>query len=293
MAPLPIGPFLRKGLPLVSEAYSYVDEFLGFNHNDLSDSHAGLLVAVPDYRARIDKIIFQEGGALVTIETGAAKAADLQLRASARHLDKWSEISPTKKTNGFFLPMPTIPHQLHAFLTVGKEEEVVDRASLHVSYEKPHRQISFAFPEQQIVELIAGGENDRVEFKRHLETPFPLVQSVCAFANTAGGSIFVGVNDDGTVEGTEPEKVQPKIQEWVERLSDPPAALAFSTHVLDGRKILVVEVPEGTNKPYVHRDRGAIYVRRGATDRPANRAEIDAITAKRTGGRSRIGRSSW
>ena len=50
--------------------------------------------------------------------------------------------------------------------------------------------------------LFGGGEeNFFFEFKADQETPSKLVKEISAFANTYGGYLFLGVNDDKTISG--------------------------------------------------------------------------------------------
>lgn len=53
----------------------------------------------------------------------------------------------------------------------------------------------------ELLELIAGGENSGVEFKRDDLRAEQLAREVVAFANFQGGRILLGVEDDGTVTG--------------------------------------------------------------------------------------------
>ena len=55
---------------------------------------------------------------------------------------------------------------------------------------------------EQIKKLIAEGENQRVEFKEALfQFPKDAYATVCAFLNTDGGFLFLGVQDNGTITG--------------------------------------------------------------------------------------------
>ena len=54
---------------------------------------------------------------------------------------------------------------------------------------------------------------------------------------------------------------------------------AFKTIELDGKKIDIVEIKEGDNKPYIVMKRGP-FVRRGSSDRIATRFELDAFYEK-------------
>ena len=50
-------------------------------------------------------------------------------------------------------------------------------------------------------QLIRQGEGDLVEFKRKVEYPERIIKEVVAFANSSGGHLFIGVDDDGTIVG--------------------------------------------------------------------------------------------
>ena len=53
--------------------------------------------------------------------------------------------------------------------------------------------------EEELRELISGGENSMVEFKPDDCRPEQLAKEVVALANFQGGTILLGVDDDGTV----------------------------------------------------------------------------------------------
>ena len=55
--------------------------------------------------------------------------------------------------------------------------------------------------EQEILKLIANGENSYVEFKEDSVDNKALAREIVAFSNLKGGHIFLGVNDQGTIVG--------------------------------------------------------------------------------------------
>ena len=58
-----------------------------------------------------------------------------------------------------------------------------------------------------IQKLIDGGEGLTVEFKKaQAELPKSLFETICAFLNRQGGIILLGVADDKTVVGVDPDK---------------------------------------------------------------------------------------
>jgi len=54
---------------------------------------------------------------------------------------------------------------------------------------------------QEVKELAAKGEGLQIEFKKKAAFPEKIVREVIALANTQGGTLLIGVDDDGTVSG--------------------------------------------------------------------------------------------
>jgi predicted HTH transcriptional regulator len=59
---------------------------------------------------------------------------------------------------------------------------------------------------KDVLRLIEEGEGFEVEFKRKVSTPEKIARALIAFANTRGGYILFGVDDDGSIIGVESEK---------------------------------------------------------------------------------------
>ncbi|SEU22952.1 AlbA family DNA-binding domain-containing protein [Enterocloster clostridioformis] len=59
---------------------------------------------------------------------------------------------------------------------------------------------------QELLTLIQNGENNTVEFKKSTtEITKDVYDSVCSFSNRDGGHIFLGVKDNGTILGIQPD----------------------------------------------------------------------------------------
>jgi ATP-dependent DNA helicase RecG len=117
----------------------------------------------------------------------------------------------------------------------------------------------------ELNKLIVLGEGLSLEFKRSVSH---LGREICAFANTSGGRILVGVSDEGVMTGVaNANRAKSEIQN-VARSMDPPLGLEIES-VGD---VLVVTVPSGREKPYSAN--GKFYLRDAATCQQMARDEI-------------------
>jgi len=123
-----------------------------------------------------------------------------------------------------------------------------------------------------IQEILTQPEGKTIEFKRDLSSLKPILKTLVAFANTAGGLLVVGRENDGAVVGVN------NIEESEERLAN---AIADSIRPViqpeieitscDGKALLLVRVPFWRGPFYLKSEgpeRG-VYVRLGSTSRPA------------------------
>lgn len=104
---------------------------------------------------------------------------------------------------------------------------------------------------KDIDRLIEDGEGLEVEFKRKVSTPEKIARAMIAFANTHGGSILFGVDDDGSVIGVESEKSEVEmIRHAGLMLCVPEIEPAIHIVAYDGVDVIVAYVPESTTKPH-------------------------------------------
>jgi ATP-dependent DNA helicase RecG len=114
----------------------------------------------------------------------------------------------------------------------------------------------------EIKQIIKSGEGFNAEFKERVPTNLKsITEEVCAFANASGGVLLIGVDDKNVIKGvTIDNSKRSAIQNSIGEIS-PALQCEFYIVDVDDKEIAVIEVPKGTNKPYVLS--GAIYVRQG------------------------------
>lgn len=122
-------------------------------------------------------------------------------------------------------------------------------------------------------------ENATVEFKR--EHTDEIKKTIIAFANTSGGTLYIGINDDGTAMGV--EDVDATVLKLTNTIRDSikPDLLMF-VHIepilMDEKWIVKVIVQQGTSCPYYLSGKGirpeGVYIRHGASSVPATESRI-------------------
>lgn len=100
--------------------------------------------------------------------------------------------------------------------------------------------------------LAARGETDTIEFKRKASHPDKIMKELVAFANSRGGYLLVGVNDDGTIPGLKfPEDDAYALNQAIAKYCKPP--LKLEQHIIpisEKRAVVVYSVPSSRKKPH-------------------------------------------
>ncbi len=106
-------------------------------------------------------------------------------------------------------------------------------------------------------------------------------KEIIAFANCNGGTVYVGVADDGTVLGVEDvDECALQVSNMVRDAVKPDVTMfvRYETLDCDGKAVIAVEVQRGTNRPYYLAKKGlrpeGVYVRQGHSSVPATDAAI-------------------
>ena len=122
-------------------------------------------------------------------------------------------------------------------------------------------------------------EGKNIEFKRQYTDD--IKYAVLAFANTEVGTLYIGINDDGSVEGVEnPDAVMLQVMNMIRDTIRPDITVAVdcSTELMENKHVVVLIIQRGVARPYYLANKGirpaGVYVRQGASSVPASETAI-------------------
>jgi ATP-dependent DNA helicase RecG len=128
--------------------------------------------------------------------------------------------------------------------------------------------------ELELRELISKGEGFHLEFKEENVSNESIKKTIVCFANTDGGKILIGVRDDGTIVGvSNADRKMQDIENIAYNNCEPPVTILQETVSIEGKTIIIVNVPKGFQRPYRTND-GKYYIRSSNICRDASREEL-------------------
>lgn len=104
---------------------------------------------------------------------------------------------------------------------------------------------------RKLISLISEGESTVLEFKRKVVSPQKIAKEITAMTNTKGGTLLIGVDDDGTIVGVKSEKSEIDIVEtacnfWIEPIITP----VFEIVGVYDKDVVVCYIEQAKIKPY-------------------------------------------
>lgn len=122
-------------------------------------------------------------------------------------------------------------------------------------------------------------ESENIELKQIVVDD--IKKEILAFANSTGGTLYIGISDDGNIVGIEnSDMIIQQIASMVRDSIKPDITmfLRYETKEIDGKQIVAVEVQRGTERPYYLTKKGlrpeGVFVRQGTSSVPATGTAI-------------------
>lgn len=103
----------------------------------------------------------------------------------------------------------------------------------------------------ELYKLVEEGENSTVEFKRKFSSPLKIAKEMVAFANSKGGYILFGIDDDRKIKGVESEKGELELINTAAKFYCEPE-IEYTTEIvcIKNVDVVVISIKESSKKPH-------------------------------------------
>lgn len=134
----------------------------------------------------------------------------------------------------------------------------------------------------ELRKLVKQGEGPYLEFKRKATHPEKIIREIIAFANTAGGTLLIGVDDNGTLPGVKyPEEEILVIQQELQKACRPSLHIEETIIPLDETQFVVrLDIPLSLRRPHFNvlgSDSKESYVRASDMSIKASREMVEIV----------------
>src|SRR5260370_26350400 len=243
-------------------------------------------IVVPDFRARISKITIALACLRADLECRFVHTTYLIAKVYAENSAGrlLQETLHPDKLN-VQIDLADTPTFASVVLMCGLTGETLDERTFksNVSWRDPG--VFVEMPEQEIEQILLTGESETLEFKEKLDKgrPEKVAKTAAAFANTMGGTIIFGVDNDHHVVGCSVQGMADTITNIIRSYCDPPPA--FATRVVNhgGKDLLLVRISESSGTVHTVKDLGP-FIRANGTNRAPTSYELERLFRRRSSG---------
>jgi len=143
----------------------------------------------------------------------------------------------------------------------------------------------------ELLRLVQKGESFTLEFKQRFSDYNKIAKEMIAFANSRGGILLIGVDDDGSIYGVDNLKSDAElIKNTAENYCEPPINYSIDSVFVDGLEVVAVFIEESKNKPHRIQDyktdldlnSAQVYIRVNDKSLPASKEMIKILQVRAT-----------
>jgi hypothetical protein len=251
-----------------------------------------VLLYMPEPRSRIITLLRDEDEIDVTLEVLDDAVRDLRLIGGWQDDGKWKgfEHLVIRDGNQLRLPVARTADQLNMHLVGGDGrwyDYHLEGKNWHIGQERVLGYFQGSpVDADDLTDAMRQGEGERIEFKEYIakgdKKELELVNTIVAFANTRGGTIYIGIDDvcdlageSKTVfkalsdwEGDMDTRINGyigRLRSWLPTKMNHCPSLDYRVIPINEHRILAITVEEGTDRIYMRSDGNRTLVRRGAS----------------------------
>jgi hypothetical protein len=286
-----VGPLVSSGSPYFA-TWREAAAALMYDRWDFADRHQSLPQCVGDLRLALHgpwlrRVHF--GSSLITVGVAGPGRAGCRLQVVG---PDGPMLDVPVRGHGEDFEVPVVDYRdgrVHVVLQ--RDVDVLDERTIFVrggaAEPAEDEGVTIDPPplDEQLRALVYGGEGPTVEFKVAIGGEFSRIdRAVAAFANTAGGTVLIGVGDDRSIPGVSNDAVGALKDALLGRLRQsvrPFPPVEVEDVQIDGARVIVLFVRAGESPPYGVGKAPVYWIRRGANNYQATPEEVGALVRAR------------
>jgi len=110
-----------------------------------------------------------------------------------------------------------------------------------------------------IEQLIEQGEGISLDFKHSISDSKKIARSISAFANTKGGTLLIGVKDNGAIAGINTDEEYYMVEGAAQLYCKPEVPFDVKRWIISGKTVLEVTVAASSQRPHLAPDKNGFY----------------------------------
>lgn len=115
-------------------------------------------------------------------------------------------------------------------------------------------------PNQHIFDLIKEGEHQQLDFKFEISDSKKIARTLAAFSNTDGGTLLIGVKDNGAITGVRSDEEFYMLEAAAQLYCKPSVEFTSKEWSINGKDVLEVKIPKSNKKPHSAPDKAGKYM---------------------------------
>jgi hypothetical protein len=283
----PNEPLIATDLPYFPTMEHVLWHFFGFRARSWNDYFGGkVLFVLPDFRARISKLTIALGYLKAEFDCVFLTPGELVAKI---HAENASQLLSQETVH---LSQPALQVDLDdrpTFVSVALVSKPTGE-TLHVKSFQEGRvwqdpDVILETSQQEIEQMLLVGESETLEFREKVqkESHLRLAKTAVAFANTKGGTIVIGVDDDHQVIGCETKGLGDTVTNVLRSYCDPPPSIETEVVQYQDKTLFLVKVIQSKDRVHILKDHGP-FIRANGTNRTPTSDELARLCRRRTGG---------
>jgi hypothetical protein len=255
-------------------------DFFGFRVEGWSNYFRGQVhVVIPDFRARISRLTLGLGYLKSEFECRFLEPSELVAKVYAENAGGVLAQETLHLTEPQLqVGLTDKPKFVSVVLVSKATQEILDQMAFQEGAAWQQPDIILETTEPEIEQMLLIGESETLEFKVRLDKARHegLAKTAVAFANTKGGAIVFGVDDDHQVVGCETRGLADTVTNILRAYCDPPPSVKTEIVTYQGKSLFLVRVEESQGPIHTVKELGP-YVRANGTNRRPNSRELEAL----------------